>query len=145
MAKVEELIHGKGSHVFSIGRDATVMDAALVMNEHKIGALVVTEAGKVIGMFTERDILKRVVGQRRDPDQTKINDVMTTEVVCCPPTAETGELRTIMMNRRIRHVPVVDDDRTLMGLVSIGDLNAHRTSKDEETIHFLQEYLYGNI
>ena len=145
MSKVDQILENKGSQVFSIGRDATVMDAAILMNEHKIGALVVTEHGKVVGMFTERDVLRRVVGERRSPDETTINEVMTKEVVCCPLGTQISDVRTVMMQRRIRHIPVVDDDRNLIGLISIGDLNAHRTDKNEQTIHFLQEYLYGNV
>jgi len=145
MPQIQEILDKKGTQVFSIGRDATVMDAALLMNEHKIGAMVVTEGNRVIGMFTERDVLRRIVGEKRNPDETTIDEVMTRDIVCCPPDIDLKDVRAVMMQRRIRHIPVVDDDRHLIGMISIGDLNAYRLDSNEQTIHFLQEYLYGNV
>jgi CBS domain-containing protein len=146
MATVREILARKGSHVFTIGPEATVMDAATLMNEHKVGALVVIDDGRgVIGMFTERDVLRRVVGEQRDPVTTRVADVMTTEVACATPATTIEEARGAMKNRRIRHLPLVDDDRRLTGLISIGDLNAYETSDHEYTIYMLQEYLYGRV
>ena len=146
MATVREILTRKGSHVFTIGPEASVMDAATLMNEHKIGALVVIDDGRgVIGMFTERDVLRRVVGEQRDPVTTRVADVMTTEVACATPETTIDEARGAMKNRRIRHLPLVDGDRRLMGLISIGDLNAYQTSDHEYTIYMLQEYLYGRV
>src|SRR3954452_3074450 len=99
MAKVREILDRKGSQVLTIGRDATVLDAALLMNEHKLGALVVLDSGEVIGMFSERDILQRVVGEQRDPAKTLVADVMTTEVVCCTLETTIEEARGAMKNR----------------------------------------------
>ena len=96
-------------------------------------------------MFTERDVLRRVVGERRDPAATTVADVMTVEVVCCTPETTIEEARGAMMNRRIRHLPVVDGDRRLHGLISIGDLNAWHLDTQEQTIHLLNEYLYGRV
>jgi CBS domain-containing protein len=146
MATVRDILARKGSHVFTIGPRATVMDAATLMNEHKVGALVVIDDGRgVVGMFTERDVLRRVVGEQRDPVATRVEDVMTTEVACATPDTTIEEARGAMKNRRIRHLPLVDDERRLMGLISIGDLNAHQTSDHEKTIHLLHEYLYGRV
>jgi CBS-domain-containing membrane protein len=80
---VRDILATKGTHVMTIGADASVLDAAVLMNERKIGSLVVMAAGRVIGIITERDILTRVVVPRRDSGQTVVADVMTTEVVCC--------------------------------------------------------------
>jgi CBS domain-containing protein len=115
------------------------------MNEHKIGSLVVLEAGQVVGMFTERDVLRRVVGEQRDPARTRVGEVMTTEVVCCTPETTIDEARGAMKNRRIRHLPLVDGDRRLQGLISIGDLNAYQASDHEQTIYWLHEYIYGRV
>jgi CBS domain-containing protein len=142
MATVMAILTNKGSHVLTIGKEATVIQAALLMNEHKVGALVVTEGDQVAGMFTERDVLRRVVGEQRDPANTRVAEVMTTEVLCCEPHTSIDEARGVMKNRRIRHLPVVDDGR-LCGLVSIGDLNAHQMTSQEHTIHLMHEYLYG--
>jgi len=143
MATVREILGRKGAQVFTVGKGATVLEAALLMNEHKIGALVVIDDGQVAGMFTERDVLRRVVGERRDPTQTPVGEVMSAEVVCCTPETPIEEARGAMKNRRIRHIPVVDGARRLLGLISIGDLNAYEASDHEQTIYLLQEYLYG--
>lgn len=145
MATVREVLSRKGEQVFTVGREATVLEAALLMNEHKIGALVVTDGGRVLGMFTERDILRRVVGERREPAATAVGDVMTTELVCCTPETTVEEARGAMKNHRVRHLPLVDDARRLHGLVSIGDLNAFESTTQEETIYLLQEYISGRV
>lgn len=144
MPSVRDILAGKGPQVLSIGPQATVLDAALLMNKHKIGSLVVIEGGRVCGMFTERDILRRVVGERRDPSGTSVGEVMTVEVVCCQPHTTIDEARGVMKNRRIRHLPVLDGD-TLVGLVSMGDLNAHDSNTKEMTIHVLEEYIHGRV
>jgi CBS domain-containing protein len=144
MPKVTQILSAKGSQVLSVSPNATVLDAALLMNEHKIGALVVSEAGNVVGIFTERDVLRRVVAKRLDPANVRIADVMTREVVCCELDTEIEEAKAVFMNRRIRHLPVVDADGYLQGLISIGDLNAFQLDGHERTIHYLHEYLYGH-
>ena len=143
MATVRDLLAVKGSHVLSIGPDASVYDAAVLMNERKIGSLVVIENGCVQGIFTERDVMQKVVGERRDPTTTSVREVMTTEVTCCRHDTTVDEARGAMKNRRIRHMPVVDDEGRIGGMISIGDLNAHAASDKEMTIHLLREYIYG--
>jgi CBS domain-containing protein len=143
MATVSDILAVKGTQVFSIGSEATVLDTALLMNEHKIGSLVVMNSGHVIGIITERDILRRIVASRRDPAQTAVGDVMSSEVICCRPHTPLEEARGVLKNRRIRHMPVIDEDELLCGLISIGDLNAHETHDHEVTIHVLREYIYG--
>jgi CBS domain-containing protein len=145
MATVRDILGVKGSHVQSIGPEANVLDAAVLMNEHKIGSLVVMSGGYVIGIITERDILQRVVVPCRNPGQTQVHEVMTSELVCCQPHTTIEEARGVMKNRRIRHLPVVDEAKGLHGLISIGDLNAHETHDHELTIHVLQEYIYGRV
>jgi CBS domain-containing protein len=142
---VKSILAEKGGHVWSVGPGATVLEAALLMNEHKIGALVVMEGGRLVGVFTERDVLRRVVGERRDPVATRVADVMTTEVLCSGPEMTLEEARGVMKNRRIRHLPVLDGDGRLLGLVSIGDLNARQEHAQEQHIHLLNEYLYGRV
>lgn len=143
MATVMAILATKGAQVLTIGPDATVLQAALLMNEHKVGALVVSAGDGIAGMFTERDVLRRVVGEQRDPTVTRVADVMTTEVACCTPETTLDEARGAMKNRRIRHLPVVEEGGRLCGLISIGDLNAHQITSQEHTIHLMHEYLYG--
>ncbi len=143
MATVHDLLANKGSQVYTVGPDATVLEAALVMNEHRVGAVVVLDAGRLAGMFTERDVLCRVVGERRDPVTTRVADVMTSAVVCSRPETTVEEARQILMHRRIRHLPVLDGGGRLLGLVSIGDLNAHQAMSQEQTIYQMHEYIHG--
>jgi len=145
MAAVRDILALKGPHVLSIGPDATVLDAALLMNEHKVGSLLVKSAGRLVGIITERDLLQRVVAQRRDPAATSVAEVMTAEVACCRPDTTIDEARGVMKNRRIRHLPVLDVNEQLLGLVSIGDLNAWLSHDQEVTIHILHEYIYGRM
>src|SRR5450432_1286184 len=134
MSHVREILRSKVPEVWTIHPNATVLEAASLMNKHKIGALVVAEDGQVLGMFTERDVLQRVVAKQREPANTKVVDVMTTEVVCCSPDTKLDEARGAMKNRRIRHLPVVGEDGKLLGLISIGDLNAQAQAENELTI-----------
>lgn len=143
MAAVRDILAVKGPHVLSIGPDASVLDAAILMNEHKVGSLLVLDGGRLVGIITERDMLMRVLGRRRDPADAKVCDVMTTEVACCRPDTAVDEARGVMKNRRIRHLPVLDGDGGLLGVVSIGDLNAHLARDQEVTIHILNEYIQG--
>jgi len=143
MAQVRELLERKGPHVLTVGPAASVLQAAVLMNEHRVGSLVAVEDGRVVGMFTERDVLRRVVGDGKDPEATKVGQVMTSKVVCCDADADLDEVATLMKNRRIRHVPVCNGSGKLLGMVSIGDVNAVHTSTQEAHIHFLNEYIYG--
>ena len=145
MATVKDILTRKGSQVFSIGKDATVLEGARLMNEYKIGCLVVIDHERVSGIFTERDVLSRVVAGHRNPVTTRVHEVMTCEMVCCQPDTDLEEARSVFKNRRIRHLPVVDEGQGLLGLVSIGDLNAYDADAKECTIHLLQEYSYGRV
>jgi CBS domain-containing protein len=145
MATVQEILRRKGTHVHTIRCGASVLEAACLMNQYKVGSLVVLDDDLVVGLFTERDILQRVVAGRKDPETTQVAEVMTTELVCCTPETSIEEARVAMKDRRIRHLPLIDDGRRLQGLISIGDLNAYEASSQEQTIFLLQEYLYGRV
>jgi CBS domain-containing protein len=145
MARVRELLERKGTHVLTIGPSASVLQAAVQMNEHRVGSVVVVEDGRVVGMFTERDVLLRVVAGRRDPEATRVGEVMTTAVVCCSPETTVDEARGVMRDRRIRHLPVADADGRLLGLISIGDLNAQLQATQEQTVFLLTEYIQGRV
>jgi CBS domain-containing protein len=143
MATVQDILDVKGSEVRQIHREASVFEAAQAMNQHKIGCLLVVEGEQLVGIFTERDILQRVVGQRRDVDETRVQEVMTSEVACCRLHTTLDEARGVMKHRRIRHLPVVDEGGQIRGMISIGDLNAHQNHSQELTIHWLEQYIYG--
>ncbi|MHB1156457.1 MAG: CBS domain-containing protein [Phycisphaerales bacterium] len=146
MAIVQDVLARKDSLVHTIGEHTTVFDAITLMNQHKIGAIVVTDAdANVIGIFTERDVLRRVIGVQRDPLHTTVGQVMTSEVVCCRPMMPLEDVQLLMKQRRIRHMPVVTDIGKLLGIISIGDINAHAVVDHQIHIQYLQEYLYGRV
>jgi CBS domain-containing protein len=145
MPQVAQILERKGSAVHTVGPQATVLDAVTLMNEHKIGALVVQQNGEVLGIFTERDLMRRVVGERLDPTRTLVHQVMTRDVVCCHLDDDLDHIRSILKNRRVRHLPVVDNSARLRGLISIGDVNAWMLDGQEATIHYLHEYIYGRV
>jgi CBS domain-containing protein len=145
MPTVQDILSSKGSYLHTIGASATVLQATQLMNEHRIGALVVMDGSTVAGIFTERDVLRRVVAAQRDPSRVTVGEVMTQQVICCAPDTELDEASAIMKARRIRHLPVCDSDGKLAGMVSIGDLNALHATHQEQTIHFLSDYIYGRV
>jgi CBS domain-containing protein len=143
MPTVMDILARKGAAVHTINPDATVLEATQKMNQHKLGALVVMIEGQVAGIFTERDVLRRVVAAMRDPGGTQVSEVMTAEVICVPPQTDIDEVSALMQQRRIRHLPVCDDSGTLKGMISIGDVNAFHVTHQEAHINFLSEYIYG--
>jgi CBS domain-containing protein len=145
MPTVQDVIAVKGANVFSIAPSATVLEATQKMNQHKLGALLVMSDGPVAGIFTERDVLRRVVAEQRDPSTCTVGEVMTTEVICCHPNDDLDEISAVMQQKRVRHVPVCDADGRIMGMVSIGDINAYHTTNQEAHINFLSEYIYGRV
>ncbi|MBX3356858.1 MAG: CBS domain-containing protein [Phycisphaeraceae bacterium] len=143
MSTVREILRQKDASkpsLVTISPAANVLQAAKVMNQHRIGSLVVAEADKPAGIITERDVLTRVVAMALDPAATPVSAVMTTPVLCCSLESPVSELRGTMRERRIRHVPVVDGGR-LIGMVSIGDLNVAEAEALVRTITTLEEYI----
>jgi CBS domain-containing protein len=145
MPSVQDVLRDKGNQVHTIDASRSVMEAINHMNQHKIGALVVMHDEQIVGMFTERDVLRRVVADSRRPEQMLVSEVMSSNVVCCQPDVDLDEVSTIMKDRRIRHVPVCDDEGHLLGLISIGDVNAQHASHQAATIHYLNDYIYGRV
>ena len=145
MPSVLDVLRSKETQqpMFTIAPTASVLDAVEEMNSRRIGALIVMDEGQVVGIFTERDVLRRVVGEMRKPAGTMIEEVMSRDVVCVEPDADLDEVSALMKNRRIRHVPVCNGAGTLVGRVSIGDVNAYHSSHREAALHYLNEYVYG--
>jgi CBS domain-containing protein len=142
MPTVRDILSSKGSKVVTVSPGATVMEAVDKMNRNRIGALVVMDGDTVSGIFTERDVLQRVVGSQRSPRDMFVMEVMTADAICCDPDDDMDEVATIMQQRRVRHVPVCEAGG-LVGMVSIGDVNAQHASTQEAQISFLNDYIYG--
>lgn len=143
MAKVHEVLVTKGGSVATISQDASALDAAALMNERKIGAVVVMSGPHVVGIFTERDLMNRVIVAKKDPAGTKVSEVMTREVRACSPDSPLEECRAAMTHHKLRHLPVVDEEGGLLGIISIGDIMAREIAYQEETIRFLHDYIQG--
>jgi len=142
MPKAQSILDRKGTGVATIDRDKTVLAAAVLMNQQRIGAVVVTSGEHVVGIFTERDILNRVVAAGKDPAATPVGAVMTAPMACCRRDTRLVECKTTMTIKRIRHLPVVEDGK-LYGIISVGDILACEVAEQQSTIEYLHEYLYG--
>ena len=129
-----------GDRLAVLPPNATVLDAAKLMNEKRIGSVLVLAKNGLVGIFTERDLMVRVVAAQRDPSSTPLAEVMTSPVACASPHTTLDELRKVMRDKRIRHVPI-DEDGHPVGLLSIGDLNQAEQEVQEETIHYLKEFI----
>jgi CBS domain-containing protein len=138
-----DILREKGGGVYCTTPTSRVIDAIHMMNRHKIGALVVMSEDQVVGIFTERDVLRRVVGEGHNAADMYVGDVMTRDVAVCRPHAELSEIAAIMQQQRVRHLPVVDEQGHLHGLISIGDVNACHASEQQQQIHYLSDYIYG--
>ena len=141
MPTAQDILKKKTGEVAMIAEGANVMEAAKMMSDRRIGSMVVARAEKVIGIFSERDVLNRVVAKHLDPSTTLIRDVMTSPVACCQPTTKLTECRAVMTEKRIRHLPVVDDGK-LVGMISSGDILALEHTQQQRTIEYLHEYLH---
>jgi CBS domain-containing protein len=137
---IRTILDDKGSHVESIGPEATVADGVRRMNEHRIGSLLVMEGVRPVGIFTERDVLVRVVAERLDPDATPIRQVMTSPLVAIGPDQTVEDAMVIITKRRCRHLPVMDGS-DLLGMVSIGDITRSLISHQKAEIQDLVSYI----
>lgn len=143
MDSLQYVLQNKGSQLFTISADATVLEATREMNRNRIGALMVMDGDRIAGIFTERDLLRKVVGEDLAPSSVKVGQVMSKDIICCTPDTDIEDASCIMRDRRIRHLPVCDGHGKLLGLVSIGDLNAYYVNFQEAKIQNLHDYVYG--
>ncbi len=142
MPAVLDLLRRKGDVVHTILPTDSVVTAATAMNQFGVGGLVVVDGeGAIAGMFTERDVLRRVVAAGKDPATTLVRDVMTTEVLACRPETSLQECASVMTSKRVRHLPV-RDETGLVGIVTIGDLLAQRVDDQQATIEYLTSFVY---
>jgi len=141
MKEIANVLEEKGNAVLQIEADATVFDAIKRMVESNVGALLVTENGKLAGIVTERDYLRRVTLEGRTEKETLVREIMSSPLVYVTPDTSVDECMAIMTERRIRHVPVLDDHHELVGIVSIGDLVKFQSKQQSFQIKLLTEYI----
>lgn len=142
MKTVNEMLAEKGYDVWSIDKGACVFDAIKLMAEKEIGALIVMDGERVAGILSERDYTRKVILMGRTSQQTLIEEIMTREVVSVSPGETVKECMTLMTDRRIRHLPVMDEGR-LVGMLSIGDLVKAIIADQQFTIEQLEGYING--
>jgi len=142
MTSVEKLLNNKSNEIWSIGPDATVYDALQKMAEKDAGALLVTEEGNLVGIFTERDYARKLILKGRFSKDTAVSELMTHEVLYVEPNNTIEDCMVMMTARRVRHLPVMDNGK-LAGIVTIGDIVKQIISEQESTIHELEKYITG--
>lgn len=142
MYTVRDILKSKGHAVWSVAPADTVLHALGVMSEHDVGAVVVMEGDKLVGLLSERDYARKVVLMGRSSRESAVADVMTSHVVCVAPERSVDECMAVMTDKRLRHLPVLDHKR-VVGLVSIGDLVKATIAEQEFTIAQLQSYIAG--
>lgn len=124
----------------SVKVDATVLSAAMSMRNARIGAAAVLEGDELVGIFSERDVMLRVVVSRLDPETTTVREVMTTAVQTVGESAEAGEALELMVSRHIRHLPVVDSENRVTGLLSVRNLLQHHIEELADQLNSLEAY-----
>ncbi|MGE5153934.1 MAG: CBS domain-containing protein [Bdellovibrio bacteriovorus] len=140
MKKIQQLLDEKGSRVWSIGPDATVYEALTLMAEKGIGALMVMDETRPVGLFSERDYARNVILKGRSSRETPIREIMSTPVLCVTPDQPLEEAMALMTEHRVRHLPVIHEGQ-LMGMVSIGDLIKSMISEQQFIIEQLEHYI----
>jgi CBS domain-containing protein len=142
MNKVWKLLEAKGRDVWTTAKDSTVFDGLKLMAEKQIGSLVVVEGGQVVGIFTERDFARRVGPDRRKPEETRIEEVMTRDLITVDPSQTVNECMMLMTENHIRHLPVMDEGR-LVGIISVGDVVKDIIEELEFHVEQLKSYITG--
>jgi len=141
--KVARLLETKGSNVWTIAPDALVYDALQTMAEKEVGALIVTEGRRVVGIFSERDYARRVILAGRSSRTSPVREMMTTRVLFVSPDDTVDDCMGLMTKKHVRHLPVMEGDR-LVGVISIGDVVKAIMSDQRFTIEELEKYISGS-
>jgi CBS domain-containing protein len=139
---IKEILSYKGGQVWSVSPEDTVFDAIQLMADKNVGALLVTEAGRLVGILSERDYTRKVALKGKSSKQTAVREILSGHVIHITPDHTVEECLRLMTDHRIRHLPVLEEDR-LVGVVSIGDLVNWIISAQSSTIHQLQTYISG--
>ncbi len=141
---IAALLERKGSAVHAVASTITIAEAVAEMNKNRIGCVVVLEGGRIAGIFTERDVLRRVVGEGIEPKSARVADVMTRNVHTIHSSATIEETMTIFAEKRCRHLPVIDEGR-VKGLISIGDISRWVADSSRAEADHLKNYIAGGL
>lgn len=143
-SRLSSILQDKGYTVHTIPPDLSVYDCAKKLCELHIGALLVIDKEKLVGIISERDIIHTLIANKGDISTLKVADLMTKELLTVPPTMTVREAMRLVTEKRFRHLPVIEDDK-LIGIVSIGDLTRCAMLAQEEVISSLTTYIHGEV
>ncbi|MBI2001427.1 MAG: CBS domain-containing protein [candidate division NC10 bacterium] len=143
MKTVQQILRHKGSAVWSVTPDSMVYDALRLMAEKGVGALLVLDAGRLVGIISERDYARKVILKGKSSLDTPVSEIMTERVMCVRPGQTVEECMALMTEKRIRHLPVLIDDQ-VVGVVSIGDLVKASLDEKDFMIKQLENYITGS-
>jgi CBS domain-containing protein len=142
MKLVKHLLDSKGRHIVSVAPDTTVLDAIKIMADKTVGSLLVMDDDKICGIITERDYARKVIIKGRSSESTSVSEIMTSDVLTTSSAQTVNSCMELMSEKRIRHLPVVEDNRVI-GMISIGDLVQAIISDQQEEIEHLEHYISG--
>ncbi len=142
MKNVAELMKGKPARMVTVKPEDTVLDAIKVLAREDIGAAVVMSGDRLAGIFSERDYTRKVVLKGRSSDSTRVEEIMTANVVCVSPRAKTRDCMALMTEKNIRHLPVVEEGR-VVAMISIRDIVSDIIADQDFTIEQLEHYISG--
>jgi CBS domain-containing protein len=142
MKPVSEILKKHDGSLWHLRPDATVFDALKTLADYEVGALMVMDQGRLVGVFSERDYTRKVALQGRNSKDTKVADIMTANVIVVTPKTGTRDCMALMREKRIRHLPVVQGD-TVLGMISIRDLMDDLIADHEMTIAQLESYIHS--
>jgi CBS domain-containing protein len=145
MSKIQDLLASKGSEVWSLGPAHSVYQAIELMALKGVGALVVlSDAGQLVGIISERDYARKVILQGKSSKDTMVSEIMTREVIYVDPENRVEECMALMTAKRVRHLPVLQDEK-LVGMISVGDLVKSILDEQSTTIDQLERYIRGGV
>jgi CBS domain-containing protein len=140
MKSVKQVLQEKGNNVWAIVPDSSVYDAIDLMAQKEVGALLVLEADRLVGIISERDYTRRVILKGKSSRETKIRDIMTSPVICADAEQDVQKCMALMTAKKIRHLPLLENNK-LAGVVSLGDLVKTIIAEQETEIHGLESYI----
>jgi len=142
MNKVWQILKNKGSKVWTISQNATVLDGLHFLTDKKVGSLMVMDADKVVGIFSMGDLGRKVILIGKQPEKTRIDEVMTKDLITVSPNQSVQECMALMTEQHVRHLPVFDGDQ-LVGILSIGDIVKDMMGELEFLVDQLTNYITG--
>ncbi len=142
MKTLRQILQGKGHGVVSVSPDATVYDALMRMAEKEVGAVLVLEGERLVGVFSERDYARKTMSHAKPSKETLVREFMTSKVLWVKPTQTVEECMALMTDKHVRHLPVLQDDKVI-GVISIGDAVKEMLSEQQFIIEQLEHYIHG--